>query len=245
MNSDKFFKWVWNLNGIILLVGVLIATALISVQLVTTVFNDNDVEPPALNLADDKNEEEKWRLGYPQRVGETDFYYIELESEKLTVEADTERGLGQVVENFSGSSYYKNRPTRSKNVMFINGKTNYANWLFDTTDQLITDISPLYLSEFDSQSKAAGIAYHVIKNDTNNDGLLSNEDKSTFALSKIDGSGYSEVLTGYDRILEHAVNEQGNLFMLFIDNAEVFSMLVDLTTFKVIDKRQLPKVGGL
>lgn len=185
MNSDKFFKWVWNLNGIILLVGVLIATALISVQLVTAIFSDNDVEPPRLNLAEDKNEEEKWRLGYPRRIGETDFYYIELESEKLTVEADTERGLGQVVENFSGSSYYKHRPKRSKNVMFINGKTNYANWLFDTTDQLITDISPLYLSEFDSQSKAAGIAYHVIKNDTNNDGLLSNEDKSTFALSKI------------------------------------------------------------
>ncbi|WP_149980725.1 hypothetical protein [Pseudoalteromonas rhizosphaerae] len=240
MNSDKFFKWVWNLNGIILLVGVLIATALISVQLVTTVFNDNDVEPPALNLADDKNEEEKWRLGYPRRVGETDFYYIELESEKLTVEASIQ-AESEVLAMFSS----KYKPTRSKNVMFINGKTNYANWLFDTTDQLITDISPLYLSEFDSQSKAAGIAYHVIKNDTNNDGLLSNEDKSTFALSKIDGSGYSEVLTGYDRILEHAVNEQGNLFMLFIDNAEVFSMLVDLTTFKVIDKRQLPKVGGL
>jgi len=236
MNSDKFFKWVWNLNGIILLVGVLIATALISVQLVTTVFNDNDVEPPALNLADDKNEEEKWRLGYPRRVGETDFYYIELESEKLTVEASIQAEVRAMF-----SSKYK--PTRSKNVMFINGKTNYANWLFDTTDQLIADISPLYLSEFDSQSKAAGIAYHVIKNDTNNDGLLSNEDKSTFALSKIDGSGYSEVLTGYDRILEYAVNEQGNLFMLFIDNADVFSMLVDLTTFKVIDKRQLPKVG--
>ncbi|MGO2370818.1 MAG: hypothetical protein ACTH5C_00440 [Pseudoalteromonas prydzensis] len=238
MNSDKFFKWVWNLNGIILLVGVLIATALISVQLVTTVFNDNDVEPPALNLADDKNEEEKWRLGYPRRVGETDFYYIELESEKLTVEASIQ-AEAEVRAMFSS----KYKPTRSKNVMFINGKTNYANWLFDTTDQLITDISPLYLSEFDSQSKAAGIAYHVIKNDTNNDGLLSNEDKSTFALSKIDGSGYSEVLTGYDRILEYAVNEQGNLFMLFIDNADVFSMLVDLTTFKVIDKRQLPKVG--
>lgn len=238
MNSDKFFKWVWNLNGIILLVGVLIATALISVQLVTTVFNDNDVEPPALNLADDKNEEEKQRLGYPRRVGETDFYYIELESEKLTVEASIQ-AEAEVRAMFSS----KYKPTRSKNVMFINGKTNYANWLFDTTDQLITDISPLYLSEFDSQSKAAGIAYHVIKNDTNNDGLLSNEDKSTFALSKIDGSGYSEVLTGYDRILEYAVNEQGNLFMLFIDNADVFSMLVDLTTFKVIDKRQLPKVG--
>ncbi|MBE0456561.1 MAG: hypothetical protein ACTJIB_14540 [Pseudoalteromonas prydzensis] len=238
MNSDKFFKWVWNLNGIILLVGVLIATALISVQLVTTVFNDNDVEPPALNLADDKNEEEKWRLGYPRRVGETDFYYIELESEKLTVEASIQ-AEAEVRAMFSS----KYKPTRSKNVMFINGKTNYANWLFDTTDQLITDISPLYLSEFDSQSKAAGFAYHVIKNDTNNDGLLSNEDKSTFALSKIDGSGYSEVLTGFDRILEYAVNEQGNLFMLFIDNADVFSMLVDLTTFKVIDKRQLPKVG--
>lgn len=238
MKSDNFFKWVWNLNGIILLVGVLIATALISVQLVETIFSDNYVEPPALNLADDKNEEEKWRLGFPQRVGKTDFYYIELESEKLTVEA-SEQDESNVRAMFSS----KYQATRSKNVMFINGKTNYANWLFSSTEQLITDIFPLYLSEYDSQSEAAGIAYHVIKSDTNNDGILSNEDKSTFALSKIDGSGYSQTLSGFDRILEHNVNEQGNLFILFIDNAEVFSMLIDLTTFKVIDKRQLPKVG--
>lgn len=238
MNSDKFFKWVWNLNGIILLVGVLITTALISVQLVTAIFSDSYVEPPRLNLAEDKNEEEKWRLGYPRRVGETDFYYIELESEKLTVEAS-----GQDESNVHAMFSSKYQATRSKNVMFINGKTNYANWLFSSTEQLITDIFPLYLSEYDSQSKAAGVAYHVIKNDTNNDGILSNEDKSTFALSKIDGSGYSQILSGYDRILEHNVNEQGNLFMLFIDNTDVFSMLIDLTTFKVIDKRQLPKVG--
>lgn len=137
MNSDKFFKWVWNLNGIILLVGVLITTVLISVQLVTTVFNDNDVEPPRLNLAEDKNEEEKWRLGYPQRVGKTDFYYIELESEKLTVEA-SEQDESNVRAMFSS----KYQATRSKNVMFINGKTNYANWLFSSTEQLITDIFP-------------------------------------------------------------------------------------------------------
>ncbi|BDF93865.1 hypothetical protein [Pseudoalteromonas sp. KAN5] len=245
MKSDIFFKWVWNLNGIILLVGVLIATALISVQLVETIFSDNYVEPPTLNLADDKNEEEKWRLGYPQRVGKTDFYYIELESEKLTVEADTEHGLGQVVENFSGSSYYKHKPTRSKNVMFINGKTNYANWLFSSTEQLITDIFPLYLSEYNPKSKALAIAYQIIKNDTNNDGLLSDEDNSIFALSKIDGASYSEILTEYDIIFEYELNEQSNLFMVYSYNAEVFSMLIDLTTFTVIDKRQLPKVGEI
>ncbi|KPH60202.1 hypothetical protein AMS58_18465 [Pseudoalteromonas porphyrae] len=245
MKSETFFKWVWNLNGLILLLGIVIGTLLISYQLAQTIFSDNYIEPPTLNLADDKNEEEKWRLGYPQRIGKTDFYFIELESEKLTIEAETEREFGQVTENFNGSSYYKYNATRSKNVMFINGKTNHSNWLFSTTDQLILDIQPLYLSEFDSQSSAAGIAYDVIKNDTNNDGLLNSDDKSTFALSKTDGSDYNEIITGYDSVLEYDVNEDGNLFVLFIDNSDVFSMLVDLTTFKITNKKQLPKVGKI
>ena len=81
------------------------------------------------------------------------------------------------------------------------------------------------------------------KNDTNNDKLLDGKDKRTFALSKIDGSNYSEVISGYNRIVESNLNAEGNLFVVFINNDEVYSMLIDLDTFEVISKNMLPKVG--
>lgn len=88
-----------------------------------------------------------------------------------------------------------------------------------------------------------GISYQVIKNDTNNDKILDNKDKRTFALSQIDGSNYTEVISGYNRIVESSVNAEGNLFVVFINNNEVYSMVIDLETFKVISKSMLPKVG--
>jgi len=154
-----------------------------------------------------------------------------------------------VYNNFSGG--YKYRPTRSKNILFLNDKTNHAKWLFKTTDQLIIEFGALsHYEEFDTrvynEQKAnapKAVSYEVIKNDTNNDKLLDGKDKRTFALSKIDGSNYSEVISGYNRIVESNLNAEGNLFVVFINNDEVYSMLVDLDTFEVISKSMLPKVG--
>ena len=89
-----------------------------------------------------------------------------------------------------------------------------------------------------------GVSYEVIKNDSNNDKRLDGKDKRTFALSKIDGSNYTEVISGYNRIVESNLNAEGNLFVVFINNNEVYSMLIDLDTFKVISKSMLPKVGA-
>lgn len=236
MKSDKFFKWIWNFNGLILFLGITLGSLFISYQLTKMFFKNDVVEQPTLNLAEDENDEEKWSLGYPNKIGETDFYYIPLESEKLTVETK-----GRIVENFSGGSY---NPTRSKNVIFIDGKTNSSMWLFKTVNQLITDIKTLQTYEYKPNSVTQGISYEVINNDTNQDGIFDNLDKRTFALSKIDGSKYTEIIEGYNRIVESRVNNEGNLFVVFIDNNEVYSMLVDLNTFKVIDKKPLPKVNN-
>ncbi len=235
MKSDRFFKWIWNFNGLVLFIGIIIFTIFIAYQFTSTFFKDEKVEQPTLNLAEDNQNNEKWSLGYPQYVGNTDFYYIPLESEKLTVEKKS-----RDIQYFNGSGY---TPTRSKNVILINSKTNESNWLFKSIDQLILEIKPLIKGEFNVKGIAQGISYVVINNDTNQDGKLSKTDKRTFALSNIDGSGYTEIISGYSRIVKSDLNTEGNLFVVFINNNEVHSMVVDMNTFKVLNKKLLPKVG--
>ena len=235
MKSDKFFKWIWNVNGLILFVGIVIAVLFISYQLISVLFKNDFVEQPTLNLAQDNKKEEKWSLGYPRKVGKTDFHYIPLESEKLTAEKRSSS-----IRNFSSGSY---NPTRSKNVLLINGITNKSYWLFKTIDQLIIEIKPFVANEFNENIMTRAISYEVINNDTNQDGKLDNSDKRTYAISKIDGSNYTEIISGYNRIVESELNTDGNLFVVFINNNEVYSMVINLMTFKVLSELSLPKVG--
>ena len=80
MKSDRFFKWIWNFNGLVLFIGIVIGTVFVSYQLISVLFKAEVVAQPTLNLAQDDKKEEKWSLGYPRQVGETDFHFIPLES---------------------------------------------------------------------------------------------------------------------------------------------------------------------
>lgn len=234
MKSYRFFKWVWNINGLILLSGLIFGVISIAFILVSNLFEYTDTEQPTLNLAQDENAEEKWSLGYPHEIEGSNFYYIPLESEKTSVNSK-----GRVAK-FSSGGY---RATRSKNVIFIDSNTNKSKWLFNTVNQLIIDIKPIKKSTY-KNSNVQTISYEVINNDTNNDGRFDSNDKSTFALSQVNGSHYKEIIEGYSSIVESRLNDEGNLFVVFIDNDKVYSMLIDLNKFKVIDKSPLPKVGG-
>lgn len=233
MKTDRVFKWIWNINGLVLLLGLILTLTVVSYQLSKDIFKDSTDQHPSLNLATDEDGEEKWNLGYPNRIGETDYYYVQLESEKLYVKKQSR------VESFSMYDY---KPTRAKNVVFINSNTNKSNWLFESVQQLITE-TRLLSSEDELKSITKAISYEVINSDTNKDGIFDNSDKRTFALSKVDGTGYSEIIEGYNRIVESRVNNEGNLFVVFIDNDTVYTMLIDLSLFKVLDKKALPKVS--
>ena len=127
MKSEKFFKWVWNVNGLILLLGLIIGAAAIGYNFVAYLLkSDNHVQQQTLNLAEDEKQQEKWKLGYPGKVEGSDFYFIPLESEKLDIEVKADV---TVYNNFSGG--YKYRPTGSKNILFLLGfLLLFFLWLF-------------------------------------------------------------------------------------------------------------------
>jgi len=237
MKSDKLFKSIWNINGLLIFIGIVISILFIAFQILSNIFDTSNNEQPVLNLAQDEKQEEKWSLGYPQKIGQTDIYYIPLESEKLSIEKKR-------IAEYDFSSNARYTKTRSKNVLLINSTTNNSTWLFDSTDQLVININPLISNEYKEIAKSHGMSYEVINSDSNGDNTLDDTDKRTFAISKIDGSNYSEIISGYNQIVTSSINSEGNLFVVYINNNEVYSMLVDMNTFNVIMKDALPRVGS-
>ncbi|MCF6193564.1 MAG: hypothetical protein L3J46_04435 [Kangiellaceae bacterium] len=234
MKSEKFFKWVWNINGLLLLTGILLMSLLIAYQLVKELSREEQEPTQTLNLAEDSTGEEKWSLGYPQKVVGSPYYYLKLESENKEVIAR------KPVYSFSGSGY---RNTRAKNVLFINSNSNVSNWLFKSVRQLIINMESLHVKDSSDLVTTKAIYYEVINNDTNSDGVYDIKDKKTFALTRKDGTKYSEIISGYNNILTASMNEAGALFVIYINNGEVHSMLVDVDNFIILEKTQLPKVS--
>lgn len=69
MKSEKFFKWVWNVNSLVLLIGLIITLLAVSFNFAGFLFKaDNKVAHQALNLAKDEKRQENWKLGYPRKV---------------------------------------------------------------------------------------------------------------------------------------------------------------------------------
>ena len=70
MKSEKFFKWVWNVNGLILLMGLIIGAAAIGYNFVAYLLkSDNHVQQQTLNLAEDEQQQEKWKPGNTRKGG--------------------------------------------------------------------------------------------------------------------------------------------------------------------------------
>ena len=237
MNTDSFFKNIWKINGLLLFLGSISFIVIISYQLTKNIFRDNYRQEQTLDLADDATDTEKWSLGYPEEIHGNEYYFIPLESENKEIKENKEKFQSF---NLYSSNYSR---TRSKNILFINSVTNNSYWLFDSVQQLIIQMQTLDSHDENEKLITTAIYYIVINDDTNNDGVYDSEDKRTLALTKPDGSNYSEIITGYDRIVEVQLNDAGNLFVIYINNDKVHSMIVDLINFEIQTTKQLPRVS--
>ncbi|TMP26015.1 hypothetical protein CWB99_19860 [Pseudoalteromonas rubra] len=245
MKTNAFFTWVWRINGVIILLSALFLGAILAYEVGKGVFREHDEQNVSLNLAEDKDQEENWDLGFPVQLGDYDYFLIPLESEKLIVDAtDTPSVEGFKRSNSSFKVYSRYRESRMKNAILINASNNESRWLFDSVDQLIYRYGTLERQNGRLSEQNQAIFYELINEDSNADKQLDYEDELIFALSRLDGSGYTEIIQGYTEIIQgyteiitQAVNNEGNLLLVFSRQEQVFSALIDLSTFKLLDKR--------
>ncbi len=101
---------------------------------------------------------------------------------------------------------------------FLTKGLKQARWLFPQNHFLIKTVDQLREKEgYEKNDPARALYYEVIKNDTNGDGKLTEDDKAFVALSRVDGSAYIEVMPDVQRIIGHKTINQGNEVAVLIE----------------------------
>lgn len=242
MWKEKVFKYVWNVNSVLLLLFLLGFGGMALSSAISKLLR-NKAPINTVNLAEDKQGIEKWRLGFPRGISGYDLYYLPLESENSEVDVVEKFSSAIVIRNnFSGY----NGHSKAKNLIFINSKTNASHWLFSDNNQLIFSSSTIDFKvnneNLDTEQITKAISYRIAVKDTNGDKKVDSLDKRSFALSRPNGRDFVVILDGYDDIVTESINENGNYFVIYVKDADVYSMLIDLDALTIMSEQKLPQV---
>lgn len=241
---DKFFSWVWRINGLLILCVSLLIVGRIGFDLLETHAKQNQPsEPTVTNIAADPDGIEKWVLGVPRKISGSDFEYVRLESENTSIEP-----VDNTLNMFGSDEKYISK--EAKNILFLNRKEETAKWLFEDIHQLIVSIGELpdpystaRSNKSEQPSDAISIIYSVITKDINGDGLVDDSDESALAVSDVDGTNYNVILEGFERNISTELLDEDTIAILYQKSGKVYSRKYSLKTHKSISEFELPSVG--
>ena len=230
MDENRFFKFVWRFNGIVLMVAGVIVIGVLSFAAFYEIFQGVTREREVrniVNVTDDTDLNEKWRLGYLKEVNGTPYVMIPLNADY----------------NYK-RSYYSKSSYSSRNYLFINSQTNQKRWLLNTNDYLIMNDEMLSVKSYDEKDcEVKAILYHMVKEDTNGDGKLTHDDLSVVALSKPDGTALNEVLSDLDVFVGHLVIDEKSMLLIYQKKTIGYSATLSMEDFILSTATELPKVG--
>ena len=239
MEDNKFFKIVWRFNSLIIMLASIAVLALVCYTFFDGYQRKINKTDIITNVADDPVGDEKWQLGYAERIKGTPHFLTPLISESENVKLS---GLSlSASHSYVGSSY----SSPSRNILFTNGENNEQKWLFPTNDQLLIDVELLTESEYSCESNTLAILYKIVKNDTNGDNKLSKDDLSSIFMSFNDGSRYEEIISEADRLNGVFVINAYSVLILYQRKGVGYSVTVQLHDFSISNTTELPKVGEI
>ena len=237
MEENRFFRTVWRINGIAILLLVLFVIGAGAYTFIREMLHRGD-HPVIKNVAEDPQGEEKWTLGTPKEIDGTQFIYIPLVSEKKDI------AIPQPSFGLSKIGYSRDYFAPSRNLLFINKQTREMRWLFKDNRQLIADIDMVsILKPYDKNRKIDAILYRVIRKDTNGDNKLTSEDVADIAISFPDGTRYKEVFQSVERLFG-ALNLGGqDVLILYQSKGRGYASTIRLADMSVQDTKEMPKIG--
>jgi hypothetical protein len=115
-------------------------------------------------------------------------------------------------------------------VLFLPENGARATWLFKDHTNVLLDFDGLRRGEQPTRA-----FYYEIDNETD-DGSL------TVALSRADGSGLTEVLTGVTRVVSHERTDDRVLAVIYETGDKLWSARFDLETFAKLSEQPLVDV---
>lgn len=227
MEQNRFFIVVSRINYLLILLATISAiVAAISITIISNSFgNRNSVE---VIKDEGKKESIELRLGNLEEMTGH-----QVQTVNLTSDAPN-RGFSS---GYGGSEI--------RNVLFLVGERLNTKWLYANNSYLITCFCKLRKpNEHVRDDTVLALYVAVIKEDSNNDEMLSDKDAITLALIKPDGSKYTEVSTDLRKILDSTVTDGGDnvTFMVQVGNNIVIRKY-SLATFSLVSERQISEIA--
>ena len=242
MDNHPFFLWIWRINGVVIAAGTMLLLAMLSVLFLQDILrNTHDSDDNIIvNVADDPKGKEKWELGNAIKIVGGHYVTVPLISENRGV--DSERGL-----RFSDSSYGKYYSQPAKNLLFIDTRTNQAQWLFSNNEQIILNTEQLSCDKTCEPIDSTTLAmfYEITDRDTNGDKLLTYDDRKKLMIGSPDGKRLALVMNQYDRIIAKFTLASNRALIIYQLNGQGRSKIIQLSPFEEISDEPLPHVENV
>jgi len=229
MEENRFFKYIWRFNAIVLLIAGLLAIGVLAFggyKIYSETTRERNTRN-IVNIQEGTEVEEKWQLGYLSKIQGTPYVMIPLNSDQSYAQ-----------------SYYSKSSSSARNYLFINSQDNEKHWLFNTNKYLVADSE--FLTEHDygaEDRKIRAILYKVVKSDTDKDKRLTSKDIKSIGISMPNGKGYKEILQGVDVFVGHRLLDENTLLIVYQKKGVGYSANVSLSGFSLSNEEELPNVS--
>jgi len=244
MDENRFFKWIWRMVAIgLLLLTIAGLYSFIKSEIRRANIHEVIRKEPISTLARDPQKVEKWVLRVAPMADNSDYTILALYSKNHKV-----KGLNQ--NYYAPKGYYQDI---AKNIIFINTKNNSSHWLFPTNNQLILTYqsdSYLFLEEISypvyrnkKKEKARFIYYKLINKDTNGDKIITKADHLNFAISDISGKNYKVIIENIEAIINIKIVNRDTINVIYQKDGIAHSLKLNTNNFEIISDIELPKVG--
>jgi len=228
MEQERFFLWVARINSILFLLLLILSIGFIIFVFVESNHWSDGNTVEVVDSDNDDTDAEDFHLGDLNRICGQDVQYVELDSSRRS-------------EGFSSGGY--DRTTR--NAVFFVGKEMKPHWLFDTEKYAIVRMNQLNGDSDDCEDKeTAAIYYEIIKNDTNNDGVLDESDGITISLTSAQGTDYQEIEPNVTSVLDYNFDKDESILTMLIQNGQnIVLKKFSLEAKKYISQTVLTRIG--
>lgn len=244
MEENNFFKWLWRLNGLVLFIALIGASVVIAFEAYQKYTRRPQLyqQKVVVNVADDPKGDEQWILGRSVNLRGNNMVILPLVSKSKKANVRHRPNIN--TEESLVSANHRRRV--DKNLLFINTLTNESFWLFKGFDRLILHTEPFYNTNnqhrLTKKTKAIALFFRIVTQDTNNDKLLTMDDKPSLAVVNPDGSHYRVIIEQFDNIITKTVVEEDKILIIYQNAGVGYSLQLQLNTFEVLSKNKLPKV---
>jgi hypothetical protein len=228
---------LWRVNAIIILVWSILLLILIGAGF----FYKQIASQTSSVYMDDKNvpgenseRNERWYLGEFEKINQSGLFIVPLMFEQ----------------SFS-IGFSKTKQTKAiRNYLFVDTNQNNSFWLFEQNDFVISKwqyVRENKIIDSDRVYYREGIialCFVVYKKDTNKDNAIKSNDLASLALTKPDGSAYTEIEKEIDKILSIKVTNAGKYLILFYEKeGKKYVSKYSLVEFKKISEMEIDTNG--